>query len=253
MIRIYTCSFKGMTRKYLGHRFKNYQHRKWHFNELMQETVYIFRHRTCCIMQINQFYMRLFGSFGWCMPHTVIILDTMRHLPCLCWMVRHRVVRSASKNGRSEARYRQWYWYLHVQRSGDLLEFSKAFIFPRIKKGCPRNRKSKKEGKNQESIQSSTTPDVWSDSLSPINNISVIIWTVLPGLNQYYARINVSCSRTPTQWHRWGSSPGLDSSTIPLSHCAPTTPDAHVLGELLNMGTRERTKMRGTGNKYNIG
>ena len=46
MIRIYTCSFKGMT-KYLGHRFKNYQHRTRHFNEPMQETVYIFRHRTC--------------------------------------------------------------------------------------------------------------------------------------------------------------------------------------------------------------
>ena len=89
MTPIYTCSFKGMTRKYLGHRFKNYQHRKRHFNEPMQETVYIFRHRTCCFMQINQFYVRPFGSFCWCMLHTVIILDTMRHLPWLCWMVRH--------------------------------------------------------------------------------------------------------------------------------------------------------------------
>ena len=37
-------------------------------------------------------------------------------------------------------------------------------------------------------------------------------------------RINVSCSRTTTQWRRWGSNPrpfGLESSTLPLSHCAP--------------------------------
>ena len=47
-----------MTRKYLGHRFKNSQHRKRHFNELMQATVYIFRHRTCCFMQKNQLYVR---------------------------------------------------------------------------------------------------------------------------------------------------------------------------------------------------
>ena len=46
----------------------------------------------------------------------------------------------------------------------------------------------------------------------------------LPGLNQYWARINVSYSRTTTQWRRWGSNPrpfGLESSTLPLSHCAP--------------------------------
>ena len=36
--------------------------------------------------------------------------------------------------------------------------------------------------------------------------------------------INVSCSRTTTQGRRWGSNPlplGLESSTLPLSHCAP--------------------------------
>ena len=47
------------------------------------------------------------------------------------------------------------------------------------------------------------------------------IETGLPGLNQYYARINVSCSRTTTQW---GSNPrpfGLESSTLLLSHYAP--------------------------------
>ena len=34
----------------------------------------------------------------------------------------------------------------------------------------------------------------------------------------------MSCSRTTTQWRRWGSNPRplcLESSTLPLSHCAP--------------------------------
>ena len=34
----------------------------------------------------------------------------------------------------------------------------------------------------------------------------------------------MSCSRTTTQWRRWGSNLrpfGLESSTLPLSHCAP--------------------------------
>ena len=66
---------------------------------------------------------------------------------------------------------------------------------------------------------------VWFDSLRPINNISV-----KPGLNQFKARINVSCSRTTTQWRRWGSNSrtlGLESSTLPLSHCVPSTSSLH--------------------------
>ena len=62
------------------------------------------------------------------------------------------------------------------------------------------------------------------------------IGTVLPGLNQYWARINVSCSRTTTQWRRWGSNPrpfGLESSTQPLSHCAPETPLVHGIKFLI--------------------
>ena len=50
------------------------------------------------------------------------------------------------------------------------------------------------------------------------------IGTSVPGFNQYKARINVSCSRTTTQGRRWDSNPrpfGLESSTLPLSHCAP--------------------------------
>ena len=49
------------------------------------------------------------------------------------------------------------------------------------------------------------------------------IGTVLPGLNQYKARINVSCSRTTTQWRRWGLNPqpfGLES----LYHWATALP-----------------------------
>ena len=89
IIQIYACSYKRMTGKYWCHRFKKYQHNKRHFNEAMQATVYIFRHRTCCFMQINQLYVRWFGSFGWCMLYTVNILDTIRHIPCLCRMFRH--------------------------------------------------------------------------------------------------------------------------------------------------------------------
>ena len=37
--------FKGVTRKYLGQRFKNYLHNYRHFNVLMQGTV---RHDKCC-------------------------------------------------------------------------------------------------------------------------------------------------------------------------------------------------------------
>ena len=36
----------------------------------------------------------------------------------------------------------------------------------------------------------------------------------------------MSCSRTKMQWSRWGSNPqplGLKSSTLPLSHCPPTS------------------------------
>ena len=48
------------------------------------------------------------------------------------------------------------------------------------------------------------------------------IGTDLPGLNQYLARINVTCSRTRTQRCRWGSF-SLKTSTLPQSHCAPST------------------------------
>ena len=60
------------------------------------------------------------------------------------------------------------------------------------------------------------------DSLPPINNLSVK--QGLPGMNQYQPRINVSYSRTTTQWRQWGSNPlplGLESSTLPVGHCAP--------------------------------
>ena len=44
------------------------------------------------------------------MFYTVIILDTMRHLPCLCWMIRHLGWSAPlPKKGRSGAWYRQCY------------------------------------------------------------------------------------------------------------------------------------------------
>ena len=45
-----------------------------------------------------------------------------------------------------------------------------------------------------------------------------------PILHEQRWEKNVSCSRTTTQWRRWGSNPrpfGLESSTLPLSHWAP--------------------------------
>ena len=37
---------------------------------------------------------------------------------------------------------------------------------------------------------------VWFDSLRPSQQFSSYVWMGLPGLNQFWARINVSCSRT---------------------------------------------------------
>ena len=54
---------------------------------------------------------------------------------------------------------------------------------------------------------------VWFDSLRPNNNLSVKQGRVFLGW-------------TSTQWRRWGSNLrplGLESSTLPLSHCAPIT------------------------------
>ena len=61
---------------------------------------------------------------------------------------------------------------------------------------------------------------VWFDSLCAINNLSVKQgWVFL-----FWLRINVSCSRATRQWRWWGSNLwplSLESSTLPLSHCAP--------------------------------
>ena len=65
----------------------------------------------------------------------------------------------------------------------------------------------------------------WVDSLRHISNLSVkkgrvfLCWT-----STKLGYIKVSCSRTTTQWRRWGSNPrhlGFESSPLPLSHCAP--------------------------------
>ena len=106
-----------MTRKYLGHRFKNYQHRKRHFNEPMQATVYIFRYRTwlfcadksilrAVIWLVRPMHVLYSNYIGY---NKTPILPVLNGPPS--W-----VVRSTSKNGRSGARYRQCYrqWALQL-------------------------------------------------------------------------------------------------------------------------------------------
>ena len=64
---------------------------------------------------------------------------------------------------------------------------------------------------------------VWFDSLRPINNLSVIKGRVFLGWTSTKLGLMLLLKDT-TQWRRWGSNPrpfGLESSTLPLSHCAP--------------------------------
>ena len=63
---------------------------------------------------------------------------------------------------------------------------------------------------------------VWFDSLRPINNLSVINGRVFLGWTSNKLGLMFLLKNT-TQWRRWGSNPqllGLESSTLPLSHCA---------------------------------
>ena len=62
------------------------------------------------------------------------------------------------------------------------------------------------------------------DYLRPSQQSFSYVETGLRGLNQYLARINVFCSRTQRCHADKGQYPrpfGLESSTLPLSHCAP--------------------------------
>ena len=64
---------------------------------------------------------------------------------------------------------------------------------------------------------------VWFDSLRPINNLSVIKGRVFLGWTSTKLGLMFLLKDT-TQWRRWGSNPrpfGLESSTLPLSHCVP--------------------------------
>ena len=64
---------------------------------------------------------------------------------------------------------------------------------------------------------------VWFDSLRPINNLSVIKGVIFLGWTSTKLGLMFLLKDT-TQWRRWGSNPrpfGLESSTLPLSHCAP--------------------------------
>ena len=62
---------------------------------------------------------------------------------------------------------------------------------------------------------------VWFDSLRPINIFSVIKGRVFLGWTSTKLGLMFLLKDT-TQWRRWGSNPrpfGLESSTLPLSHC----------------------------------
>ena len=66
---------------------------------------------------------------------------------------------------------------------------------------------------------------VWFDSLRPINNLSVIKGRVFLGWTSTELGLMFLLKDT-TQWRRWGSNPrpfGLESSALPLSHCAPSS------------------------------
>ena len=65
--------------------------------------------------------------------------------------------------------------------------------------------------------------NVWFDSLRPINNLSVIKGWVFLGWTSTELGLMFLLKDT-TQWRPWGSNPqplGLESSTLPLSHCTP--------------------------------
>ena len=64
---------------------------------------------------------------------------------------------------------------------------------------------------------------VWFDSLRPIKNASVITGRVFLGWTSTKLGLMLLL-KDITQWSRWGSNPrpfSLESSTLPLSHCAP--------------------------------
>ena len=66
---------------------------------------------------------------------------------------------------------------------------------------------------------------VWFDSLRPINNLSVIQGWVFLGWTSTKLGL-MWLLKDATQWRRWGSNQrplGLEWSTLPLSHCAPTS------------------------------
>ena len=69
---------------------------------------------------------------------------------------------------------------------------------------------------------------VWFDSLRPINNLSVIKGRVFLGWTSTKLGLMFLLKDT-THRRWWGSNQrplGLDSSTLPLSHCAPQVEDS---------------------------
>ena len=67
---------------------------------------------------------------------------------------------------------------------------------------------------------------VWSDSLHPSQDFFSYVGTDLHGLNQYLARINVSCSRTQCSDAGEAQAHNPSVSNQALNHSATTTTDS---------------------------
>ena len=80
---------------------------------------------------------------------------------------------------------------------------------------------------------------IWFDSLRPSQQFFSYAGTGLPGLNQYYARINVSFSRTQGSDAGEARNPqpfSLESSTLPLSYGAPYAQLSWACKKFYNLG-----------------
>ena len=92
----------------------------------------------------------------------------------------------------------------------------------------PRHREEEAHNTSNQTLQTSNSIVwkilfVWFDSLRPINNLSVIKGRVFLCWTSTKLGLMFLLKDT-TQWRLWGSNPrpfGLESSALPLSHCAP--------------------------------
>ena len=83
---------------------------------------------------------------------------------------------------------------------------------------------------------------VWFDSLRTINNLSVIKGRVFLGWTSTKLGL-MFLLKDITQWRRWGSNArsfGLESGTLPLSHCAPLYADLFSKLSFLQKKTKKK-------------